>query len=292
MATHASSRRWGTILLAGVTGRAGLLAALFGIVIGTLGVWYWLTSKPSGGTGDGDTLDPEHAPSGTDVPRVFGPAAAAEIARCTKQEDFLRILSDLPQRQGIWNTTTFPTTLQRFFEAWFAVDLQGALQGVALIPEPSKIQFFSTGFMRSTALEIGGKSRFAEAPGEFFKAANELLPEGLGNGVKGTVSQALATENPVALFEFAENKLGQGDDKTVAIRLLFANWSKSDPRAAISHAKQLAFEEDRRRAYQAMRDNAADWTDDEFKLAEAEGVPQDILKYIAIKRQEAKSRKK
>lgn len=200
----------------------------------------------------------------------------AEIAKCTTQADFVRLWSGISARQGIWKSRSPVTTLQRFFKAWFAADIDGALKGVALIPEPS-LNGLDTVFLRTEALVIGGESRFTEAPEKFFKAASDLLPETPARSAKDSVARVIAIENPVGLFEYVEGKLGQGYEKTDALKVLFSVWARTNPREAISHVGRLSFEEDRRSAFEALAWRSRDWSPDDISLAEKAGMPGDLL---------------
>jgi hypothetical protein len=214
--------------------------------------------------------------------KEYRAALDSVIARCTTQEDFVRLLSGYSSNSGVWESRRFISTLNRVFEAWFAMDLHGALEGVGLIPDPSENQF-STVDMRLTALVIGGRSRFSEAPGEFYKAAGELLPEGPANAVKTAVAQAIATEDPEGFFDFVENQLGQGYDKMDAVKALFARWGKSNPREAISYVEKLSFKEDQRYAFEALAGESMRWTPAEVILAEQAGMPDDLLARVRKK---------
>jgi hypothetical protein len=200
----------------------------------------------------------------------------AEIAKCTTQADFARLWAGIAARQGIWKTTGFVATLQRFFKGWFAADLDGALKGVALIPEPS-LNGLDTVFLRTEALVTGGESRFTEAPEKFFKAASDLLPETPARSAKEGIARVIAIENPVGLFEYIEGKLGQGYEKTDALRVLFSIWARTNPREAINHVGKLSFEEDRRSAFDALAWRSLDWSPDDVRFAEKAGMSGDPL---------------
>lgn len=200
----------------------------------------------------------------------------AEIAKCTTQADFVRLWSGISAGQGIWKSRSPVATLQRFFRAWFAADLDGALKGVALIPEPS-LNGLDSVFLRTEALVIGGESRFTEAPEKFFNAAGDLLPETPARSAKKDVARVIAYENPVGLFEYVESKLGQGYEKTDALKVLFGVWAWKDPKEAIGHVGKLSFEEDRRSAFEAMAWRSQNWSPDDISLAEKAGMPGDLL---------------
>ena len=200
----------------------------------------------------------------------------AEIEKCTTHADFTRLWSAFAARQEKGKSAGLVDSLQRFFKAWFAVDLDGALKGVALIPEPSFSGFDSV-FLRTEALVIGGESRFTEAPEKFFKAASDLLPETPARGAKDGIARVIAIENPVGLFEYIEGKLGQGYEKTDALRVLFSVWARTNPREAIIHVGKLSFEEDRRAAFEALASRSYDWSPDDVRLAEKAGMSGDQL---------------
>jgi hypothetical protein len=200
----------------------------------------------------------------------------AKIAKCSTQADFIRLWSAFTARQERGKSAGLVDSLQRFFKAWFAADLDGALKGVALIPEPL-FSGFDTVFLRTEALVIGGESRFTEAPEKFFKAASDLLPETAARSAKEGIARVIAIENPVGLFQYIEGKLGQGYEKTDALRVLFSIWARTNPREAINHVGKLSFEEDRRSAFDALAWRSLDWSPDDVRFAEKAGMSGDPL---------------